>query len=325
MRHDRSCSALRTRRSFHYGFSLIEVLVVISIIGLLAGLLLPAVQAVREAARRLQCTGNLRQIGIALHSYNAQFDRFPAGQPVAAHHQEGEFSALISILPQLEQSTVYSAINFSFISAETAETPSVENRTARVTRIAIFLCPSDGEPNHSVNYRFNRGRFGKWPSGYQQDGPFGVGILLSQATVTDGLSRTAFVSERVGGNFIPESRDLTRNVQYPTGDKAALPDAAYIPVCLATPSPGWDAFSGRYWFYSGFLHTHYSHNGSPNDIRPSCGTGMKTDWPHCGLNPPRSFHPGGVNVLFGDGHVEFVNDGIASPVWTALGTHASGD
>jgi prepilin-type processing-associated H-X9-DG protein len=312
------------------GFTLVEGLVVIAVIGLLIGLILPAVQSAREAARRLDCSQRLRQIGLALNSYESTHGCFPPGQPVGSSRlgpiQMGEFSTFIRLLPEIDAAPLYHSINFDFQAMEAADAPSLENHTARATRISLLVCPSDGEPNHSVNYRFNRGRAGRWPNGEWLDGPFGRGTNLTAAVVSDGLSLTAFVSERVGGTFVRGARDPVRNVQYPldaVGDYFG--DAGYIPLCLATRLPGWDAVSGRYWFYTGCMHTQYNHNGPPNDLRPSCGTGTLNDWPALGLHPPRSWHPGGVSVLFGDSHVEFVKNGISRAAWTALGTYASGD
>jgi len=83
-----------------------------------------------------------------------------------------------------------------------------------------------------------------------------------------------------------------------------------------------------YWAvitFSGFANTDYNHNGTPNDRRPSCVAVSPNDANLGGLSPPRSLHPGGVNVLFGDGHIQFVPDSIGVPVWVALGTYDAGD
>ena len=313
--------------------TLIEVLVVITIIGLLAGLLIPAVQGAREAARRAQCVANLRQIGIALNSYHADHNRFPPGVRTARtqnlEYQWGDVSPFVSILPYLEQNALFHAMNFDWAGAETAESPVVENRTVRQTKLSVLLCPSDGEAQHRVNYRFNRGRYGVGlgQGGSVHDGPFGPFVVASAATVTDGLSRTAFVSERVAGDFTPGSANPKRNVIYPVNPLPASidSDAKFIPLCLSAQPFGWEATSGRYWMYSGFANTAYNHSGVPNDSRPSCGTNHVQDAFHAGLHPPRSFHPGGVEVLFGDGHVEHVKNGIDGDLWTRLGTYASGD
>jgi len=325
IRAPRGCSPADPLR--RPGFTLIELLTVVGIIGVLLGLLLPAVQAAREAARRVQCVANLRQIGLALHNYHAVHDRFPTSQlPDKSGVQRNGFSELSFILPHLEQGPLFNALNFDFAAVEGPDYPTEENHTARNTRVATFLCPSDGETNHISNYRFNRGRFGEWTTGESYDGAFGT--APSQATITDGLSNTAFVSERVAGDFDPGSQDSVRNVKSPSHGSPGViirSDAQFIPICLADSPGNWDGTAGRYWLFSGAMYGNYSHNGTPNDRRPSCGFGTRGDWGTGGLNPPRSYHSGGVNVLMGDGRVTAVADGIAPGVWTAMGTRSAGD
>jgi prepilin-type N-terminal cleavage/methylation domain-containing protein/prepilin-type processing-associated H-X9-DG protein len=305
-------------------FTLIEVLVVLFIIGLLVGILIPAVQSAREAGRRLQCSANLKQLGVALNNYCSMHGMFTPNQltnkwGVAA---VSEYSGLLFLLPCLEQSALFNATNAQFAGMESAESPTIENRTARGTRIGLFLCPSDGEQHHANSYRFNHGRFGVQALGF--DGPFSIGVIPSPATITDGLSRTAFISERLGGSFTVGAGDQQRDVKYPVQAGLISSDEQFIPLCLAARPELWQVESGRYWLYSGFANTHYNHNGSPNDRRPSCGMGTTRDI-DVGLHPPRSYHAGVVEVLFGDGHVESVSDEIDRRTWIALGTHASGD
>jgi prepilin-type processing-associated H-X9-DG protein len=305
--------------------ALIEVLVVITVIGLLAGLLLPAVQGAREAARRAQCVANLKQIGVALQNYESVHRMYPSSQLVNRWgFTTNCMSELAFLLPHLEQQALYASINMDFADLEAADTPSLENHTARNTRVALFLCPSDGEPNHSNSYRFNRGRFSV--GRYHNDGPFSIGVLPRPANISDGLSRTAFVSERVGGTFVLDEPDRVRNVKVWNNPSTPIrSDAQFIPLCLAAPQNNWEHTSGRYWFYSGVANSHYNHNGTPNDRRPSCGTGYVRDSFGYGLHPPRSFHPGLVGVLFGDGHVEAITDSIQEQSWIALGTYGAGD
>lgn len=308
-------------------FTLIEALAVIAIIGLLVAVLLPAVQAAREAARRAQCFNNLRQIGIALQSYHANHNMFPSS--MLANGRGWSRNCLaehVFLLPYLDQRPLYFSINMDYADLEDPKTPSIENGTSRRTAVGTFLCPSDGGPNVRNSYRFNRGRF-RHGSRLPYDGPFSLGVLPRDATISDGLSRTAFTSERVGGTFHPDSFDRVRDVRYPDGGNGMLisSDDEFIPYCLAAEPPGWMATGGRYWFYGGFANTHYNHNGTPNDRRPSCSPGGLTNWGPGGLNPPRSYHPGVVHVLYGDGHVEPTVDTIDAHVWRAIGTYNAGD
>lgn len=308
-------------------FTLVECLVVLGVILVLLAVLLPAVQAAREAGRRMGCANNLRQIGIALHSYETVHGMFPPANlasrpPGGANYMSG----LAFILPMMDQGPLFNSVNFAFAHLESGEAPSVENRTARNSRIATFLCPSDANSEALNNYRFNRGRYDsrRWPN-LPFDGPFNTSLLPRSAAISDGLSRTAFVSERIGGGFRPDWPDSRRDVRLPLGDGGPIiADADYVPFCLAAPVVDWVTKSGRYWIYGGFYYGAYNHNGQPNDPRPSCGSGYGQDGSF-GFHPPRSGHPGSVLVLFGDGHSEAVANGVASAVWSALGTYNADD
>lgn len=319
-----------SRRISHseHGFTLIEVLVVISIIGLLLGLLIPAVQSAREVARRSQCGNNLRQIGYALQSYHASHNMFPSSQLMnRGGWSRNCLAEHTFLLPYLELQPLFSSINMDMVDWESPDAPSLANGTARRTGVDIFVCPSDGESNHRNNYRFNRGRF--LPKrGQSYDGPFSIGTRPSAAVVRDGLSHTAFVSERIGGGFNPNSPGPLRDAKYPGASGGAplvTSDDELIPYCLSFEPPSWITTMGRYWFYAGFADTHYNHGGPPNDPRPTCYTGGLGNWAAGGLSPPRSFHNGGASVLFGDGHTEFISNSISLAVWRAMGTHASDD
>lgn len=313
------------------GFTLIELLVSLGIVALLLALLLSAVQSAREAARRAECVANMRQLGIAMHSYYTESNVFPPGGGTKqgfTTFQYSNLSSLIPILPYLEQRALFDSVNFDLAPYDTAETPIVDNATARRTSVGAFLCPSDGEANHRVNYRLNRGI---WRGDTGEVGPFATFFVASQASVTDGLSRTAFMSERLGGDFVLGSRDSRRNFLHsfaafnPPGGLNRATEDQYASVCLSDTSAEWIPFAGRYWFYTGDAFTLYHHLGRPNDPRPSCFANYLRHWPGYGFAPPRSNHPGGVNVLFGDGHVEWVQDSINEPVWRAMGTPCGED
>jgi len=147
------------------GFTLIELLVVIAITGVLVALLLPAVQAAREAARRSSCANNLKQIGLALHNYHAALGSFPVGflypsgpVPPETSPQQYRWSALAQMTPYLELTSLYHALNFDLPLAHRPTTGNSPfwpfypaNATAMATHVATFLCPSDGAPAPSAD------------------------------------------------------------------------------------------------------------------------------------------------------------------------------
>jgi len=297
------------------------LLVVICILGVLIALLLPAVQMAREAARRAQCGANLRQLGVAMQGYHTLHSMYPPGYLLTRRNiSTNMMSGFSFLLPDLDQYVLFNSINMAFANVDSPNGPLMENRTARATTLRVLLCPSDGESKHRCNYRFNQGRRRPGHVSPPFDGPFGIGVLPSQASVTDGLSQTAFISERIAGSFRPGNHDSGRDMKLQTGTSPDSSDEeAMIAQCVANPEADWLVTEGRYWFYKGMTDTDYNHNGTPNDIRPSCGG------QNFGLQPPRSYHPGAVHVLFGDGHVELVSNGISLSLWRSLGTHDGGD
>ena len=309
-------------------FTLVECLVAVSILGILVALILPAVQSARESARRIQCASNLKQLGIALQTYYSENNMFPPGVRTKSGRsgtfEYGNISVFVSILPQIEQRVLFDCVNFDLALYDTAGTPLVENQTVRRASVALFLCPSDGEVNHRVNYRFNRG---VWQQNAQDYGPFAPFFISTQASISDGLSRTAFMSERVGGDFIQGSQDAKRNFVYSTQiDTASMKiEDDFVAPCLSSADRVWLPFTGRYWFYNGDPFTYYHHLGRPNDDRPSCFSHYERHWGILGFAPPRSNHAGSVNVLYGDGHVEPILDSIDPRLWRALGTPRGGE
>jgi prepilin-type N-terminal cleavage/methylation domain-containing protein len=234
----------------HRAFTLIELLVTIGIIGLLVGLMLPAIQAAREVARRGQCLSNLRQIGLAMNVHSTIHQMFPSSQLfTGATWTSNGMSELSFLLPYLEQQPLYSSINMAFANVASADSPVIANHTARSCLIEMFLCPSDRSEFGRNSYRFDRGRFGMVPWDSPYDGPFSLGALPSERTVTDGLSTTTFVSERLTGSFSPSGLHGPRDVKYPPDEWTVVmrSDAQYIPFCLAAEPDAWLTISGRYW------------------------------------------------------------------------------
>ncbi len=327
-----------------HGFTLVELLVVIAIIGILVALLLPAIQAAREAARRTQCVNNLKQLGVALHNYHDSYKALPAWsvKPAATHSY---ISGLVALLPYVEQSAIYNEItSTTTIDGVTYPpydkyVPSAGYTPYRET-IAAYLCSSDPESAQKTTYGRNSYCFsvGDWTPHYGDTstrGPFGRLVWFPFAAITDGLSNTIAMGEHcIGTAGLAKTRfaslQATAVGTNPTLNKPIVcmglvgGDGLYT-VASST------AFGWSYSF--GFpgstqINTILPPNG-PNCCR------LQTDYADRMLAPPSSYHPGGVNVVLCDGAVTFVTDSIdtgnlavgsvavgGSPygVWGALGT-----
>ena len=322
-------------------FSLIELMAVLTIIGLLAGLLLPAVQRSREAARRVTCTNHLKQIGLALHSYSARYECYPAVNGRSAvgpgTYSGHAYSPLARILPELEQVPLYNSVNFSPI-ATSAESLWA-NRTVMMTMIETFLCPSQpnvAEPGFARgNYRFNLGPAPWFGADDRKEaawsGPFTVHRFYRPADFRDGLSQTVGASERLQGDW---TQDRFSSGDYRLTDAqngGPLTIAWARSVCAAAPATlPHESRGGESWFLSGYHFTNYNHCEPPNAATPDCSLFSFTEdihWRtlHEGVFTARSAHPGGVNVLRMDGSVRFVGNGVELRVWRALATRAGGE
>jgi prepilin-type N-terminal cleavage/methylation domain-containing protein/prepilin-type processing-associated H-X9-DG protein len=203
-------------------FTLIELLVVIAIIAVLIALLLPAVQSAREAARRIQCTNNLKQIGLGMHNYHDANNVFPMGgsknvrvdSPPYADYRG--WSSLATCLPFIEQAPLYNAINFYFAEEDHDATPTLCNSTVLASKISAYMCPSDGYVgvNNINSYHACFGTTTDWPNGpvtalgeesYDYDGNgsngmFAIWLAYGINGVTDGTSNTLLFAEALVGD-----------------------------------------------------------------------------------------------------------------------------
>lgn len=321
------------------GFTLVELLVVIAIIGILMALLLPAVQAARESARRLQCTSNLKQLGLAMQQYHDTMLHFPGVRdtyPMA-------FAAHARLLPYCEQQPLFQMIDFTGMMGANSTYKGYNAKAAQVA-IPLFNCPSDmgyvpggagvtpGVVFGGTNYVTCTGT-GVGSSGVM-NGDYtaadGVFVLASAtglrpiriADILDGLSVTAAFSESVYGNGAPAlspppsplpARASTR-LAVDIGGNTLDPAA-----CAAATT--FTGQRGDRWINGGYLSTAYNHFLPPNSASFDCLNTAN----NYGLKGARSLHNTGVNLALCDGSVRFMSDGVDLLVWQRLATRAGGE
>ncbi len=329
-------------------FTLIELLVVIAIIAVLMALLLPAVQAAREAARRVQCVNNLKQIGLALQNYESSANALPMSMVLTGSGNTttwfSGWSAQARILPFLEGNALFNAANLSVFKEDPA------NATVVALSVSVFVCPSEPRPQPYLhdyglagvtNYGVCQGDWFVWGgfNGPQNRCAFGPNRSRRFAEFADGLSQTMVVSEVKTNQAASNCRHSTLpSVNNPN----AVPDPNADPYAVA---PEYDNGACVTQNQSEF-HTEWS-DGNAH------AAGFTTAWPpnkvilgrslYAGLDldlngrneedggptfaaiTARSYHPGGVNVLNGDGSVRFVKSTISGTTWRALGTVSGGE
>jgi prepilin-type processing-associated H-X9-DG protein len=297
---------------------LIELLVVIAIIAVLIALLLPAVQQAREAARRSQCKNNLKQIGLALHNYEASTKVFPPGQlgfPMV-------FSAHAQLLPYTDQDSLRKLINYNVppLSFGNPAWTYNESGPAKV-RIPLFLCPSDtgqipGQVFGPINYPASMG------SGTVNNGSHATtdadGVIFARssiriADIRDGTSTTAAFSESILGDGIA-SAPTNANERQRRSVELSMGTPTTVAACAA--GTVWSGIRGAKWINGHLADTMYNHYYNPNDNTPDCNNGFH----NFALTAARSQHPGGVHLLLCDGHVRFVSNSIDLAIWRALAT-----
>ena len=312
------------------GFTLVELLVVIAIIGVLVALLLPAVQAAREAARRNQCMNNVKQLGLSLQMYHDANKRFPPGHMetgIDGPSYRHQLSWLALCLPYLEEGNVSKLIRMEDIEPATNAHTNPKLVPAGRTVIATFSCASDPIAADSVaqiardaagtlfwaptNYMGNQGILCDC-RGDECSGMFGHDTKFKMKDVTDGTSQTIAVGESLKGDL--DANTLVDN--YIFSSSANSDD---INGCQSFPPNTADRATA--WI-GGQPHLNmFSTARSPNDARVDC----KGPSNGCTNFAARSGHPGGASLAFADGSVHFLADGIDETTMRALGTRAAED
>jgi len=313
MSHRNSCrralwQEATQRRALARGFTLVELLVVIAIIGVLVALLLPAVQAAREAARRMQCGNNMKQIITALHAYVSSTGVFPPGRVgndlgSAPQHEKVGTSGFVMILPHIEQQALYDMFDFSDGPWTYNDTwYQGSNSAAIAERPQVYVCPSDESEPFSENtvvggsykidgeaatgsYALVAGTIGAAGGlsnviKYSNTGVFFYSETMTIGDITDGLSHTVLVGEVVEGHTKNSSNIWSRSLRE----------------------------------MDSFRSTSNPLNTWPSEPIYMSNYGLKVNGAFA------SRHPGGANFAFGDGHVEFLEENIALDVYRALST-----
>lgn len=293
-------------------FTLIELVVVVSIIGLLIALVLPAVQSAREASRRIVCANRLKQLGIALSSYESALNAFPQGTHYSPH---------VMLLPYLDMTNVFNAINFQIASYSD---PSYANTTVSESSLAAFLCPSD--IRHSDRSWNNySGTTGVCERNHQLVGIFSP-KKCDYSHITDGTGTTAAFSEILTG----EKRTADhRRVVFATPSffaKAGDFDL-FVGECLArtlanskNENVDVNDYRGEGWIGSSHTSTLYNHClGINNNTCSNAGNIPTGAW------TAGSAHDHGGNTAFADGHVVFLHDSMSLAVWRAYGSRGGGE
>ena len=297
-------------------FTLIELLVVIAIIAILIALLVPAVQKVREAASRTQCTNNLKQLGLALHNHHDSIKKFPpARNPWPLVH-----SPLARLLPYVEQENLQRLVVF------TQPVSSPANQAASQTAVPIFLCPTDvgdgrvpGSLHAGTNYVANVGTgtvgFGLIASG---DGVF-TQSPMGFRDLIDGSSNTAAFSETLLGNGTTSAGATPASAQREVLEVPGGSDPT--PAACAGAAGAWSGQRSAKWIDGHYGNALYNHFYMPNAREWDCGNGSHNK----GLSTARSLHPGGVNMLFCDGSVRFVTNSVSQFTWRGMATRDGGE
>jgi prepilin-type N-terminal cleavage/methylation domain-containing protein/prepilin-type processing-associated H-X9-DG protein len=347
------------RISRRNGFTLIELLVVIAIISVLIALLLPAAQAAREAARRSLCVNNLKQIGLGLHNYDSIAGAWPmadviANPAVTPGFTTNGFSVHVRILPFMEQGVAFSSLNFNFSHLQPP------NSTVVALQVSVFTCPSDVNGNQRTpfpassglsatasvtSYGFNEGDWFMWGGlgGPYNRGAFSPNVSRRIADFTDGTSNTILATDVKVYQPLYMCRAGLANINNPN----VIPPPSADPFTVAPEyggSCGNLSVAHTFWAdgnpHETSMTTAWPPNkviANPSAVTPSrSATSPSNDFdletvlyvrfgPTYGAITARSYHPGGVNTLMGDGSVRFVKSSVNGETWRALGSIAGGE
>lgn len=318
-------------------FTLIELLVVIAIIGTLAGLLLPAIQQAREAARRMSCASNIRQLAIATHSYMDTFKAIPPAVCMAPG-VAGAWSVHARLLPFLEQANLQNIIDFRYNYSDLTNAPQHANVTKML--IPIYICPSESRAeervgttqNHfPVNYGINYGTWLVFDAATKStgNGAFVVNKKIGAAALTDGMSNT------VGFAEVKAFQPRMSNSSVPATLGAPIPNT---PADVLALGGTFGTTGHTEWVDGKVQQTGFTSVFTPNAKIPytnagitysidfvSRGESLTATVPTYAAVTSRSYHVGLVQVAMMDGSVRTVSDQVELSTWRAMSTRDQGE
>jgi prepilin-type processing-associated H-X9-DG protein len=332
MIHSSPRSRFTPRRT---ALTIVETMVSMSAISLLLAMLIPAVQAARECARRTNCLNNLREVLQACAVHESARGEFPYTSVTFfdnKHQSHPACSPHARLLPYLEQGATYSEIDFADYPIDVAAGPlaSMRNGALISFSISVVRCPSDSGLPGGNNYRacmgFGPGIFTPKETTQCTDPGNGTGAFVNgrgvkAAEFLDGLANTVMFSERVMGSrgaFRPYS-----DYRIYLGNICTAADA--IGICESLAAGPTDSNGGSTWLFGGWRQTWYNHILTPNSRIPDCSAGDLIEGGGNGAYTARSYHPGGVNSAMADGSARFVSEGIDAFVWRVISTRAGGE
>jgi prepilin-type processing-associated H-X9-DG protein len=307
-----------------------------AVIGLLASLLLPAVQAARESSRRAECSNNLKQFGLALANYEGVYRRFPG-----CGASPSQYSIHTYLLPYFEHENVQELVDpdqpLFFFSGTSTLNPA--QAPAARTAIKSFLCPSDSQPSHCANYNaatfagsnyMANGGTGEgtfYDTRFPTDGMFWNNSEVRVADVLDGTSHTLFMAEALRGNCFTTTGPVPADVRRQAGSLATV--ARTIPNqpgtnpllsdALCATAQSWLGSHAIAWIWGQTPQTFFNTHHLPNAPVPDCTSNGQ------GWFKSSSLHPGGVNALYGDGSVRWVRGSVSLRIWRAMSTRAGSE